>query len=223
MRLIEDDVMDLIAGGDSVVYVSGTRDFDWPPPYDPWNPYGDNGGGYGDTGGGGGGDPQPDPCTHSSPAPASGAPNVNLEALRDSVQAIANQILTMDPGKEHGAYFIRTSDGGMRVTSIWTGGDSSFRSSYGLYPGESLVAWVHSHPNNGADNRFPSTSFNAEHPESADTLAADFLLSTPNTDPNALMYIIDVRSRDTFEYTAKGGDTLRPLGADITKDQAAGC
>jgi hypothetical protein len=222
MRLITDEVLDLIAGGDYVVSVHGTREtYDPPPyfpPYDPWDPYG-GGGGYGDTGGGGGGDNPPPPCqVHNSAPPPVTPAGVDLNALRNMVETASNQIAGMDQRYEHAYYFIRMPDGHVERSAVIDGDENGYDGSVPLNGGQ-IVAWVHSHPSlAGFDETIPSFPGSVPPGEPSDTGTAASMISSGAADPGALMYIRDNASGRTFEYTAAGLNGQRAQGADISSD-----
>jgi hypothetical protein len=219
MRNIPDDVLDLIAGGRSArghnlmafdsgtsmttVTVTGHRDPvpDQPPP----NPAGDWGEGGGTTGGNSDTGPH-----HRTPVPAHAPAGVDMDALRNLVLDTANQLKAMaaKDGKEHGTLLVQAADGSLKIGPISTGDADSNKMEYDLQPGEKIVGWVHDHPEEvGIDERMPS-KFDIDQYHD--------MTSKPGVDPNALMYIVDMESGDTFEYqnTVRSGHP----GSDISKD-----
>ncbi|SHN19703.1 hypothetical protein SAMN05192549_105311 [Duganella sacchari] len=226
MRQIPDHVLELIAGGGSsdtssipsvtVPGSGGGGGGGWDPgPWDPY-PYNPDPGG----GGGGGEPPAPAPCHHSSPAPALTPANVNLDALRDKVVQLSNEMKAMGINDvERGALIVRSADGSLHTTPITSGdADGQLNSiSYQPVAGEKVVGWVHSHPEvDGRDERLPSNPHNSNN-GIGDTAAARALLQNPSVDPGMLMYIVDAKSGQAYEYTAAGSDN-RSLGKNVTSD-----
>jgi hypothetical protein len=222
MRLITDDVLDLIAGGDYVVTVHGTREtYDPPPyfpPYDPWDPYG-GGGGYGDTGGGGGGDNPTPPCqVHNSAPPPVAPAGVDLNTLRNMVEAASNEIAGMPRDVEHAFFFLRMPDGHVERAPVIHGTPNGFDATVELNGGR-VVAYIHSHPaESGVDETIPSYPGAAAPGRTPDTTFALSMITSGAADPGALMYIRDNASGHTFEYTIAGPNAQRTQGADISSD-----
>lgn len=211
MRTIPDDVLDLIAGGRKVstwnswttsITIIGHAE----PDPQPWYP-GDFGGSW--SGGGG----QSGPVAgshHSTPVPQFAPANVDMDTMRNVVLDAANQIkaLADRDGNEHGCMIVRTGDGTLKAGPIEAGTDDAITFGYTPLPGESIVAWVHSHPYTvGINERLPS---------STDVASYRAILNQPGVDANALMYIVDMESGGSYEYQ-KG---LHPdrQGPDISRD-----
>jgi hypothetical protein len=219
MRSIPDDVLDLIAGGRSArghnlmafdtgtsmttVTVTGHRD----PEPDPPPP--DHPGDWGDGGGTTGGNSDTGPH-HRTPVPAHAPADVDMDALRNLVLDTANQLKAMaaKDGNEHGALIVRAADGSLKIGPISTGDPDKNTMEYQPQPGEKIVGWVHDHPFEvGIDERMPSHfDVNQYHD----------LTSKAGVDPNALMYIVDMESGDTFEY--QNTSRFDRPGSDISKD-----
>ncbi|NHZ98423.1 hypothetical protein [Massilia sp. CCM 8734] len=242
MRLIEDDVLELIAGGNDVVTIHGHSSPGWYGGGDGGN-YGGGDGGvpwwWGNNTGGsynypgtpidqGGGNTNPPPPSehdtrHTSPAPARAPANVDLEGLRDTIVIIAGQIKTMDANKEQSAAVLRMADGTLRPSEITTSDTGTFRLAVDVPEGAKIVAWIHSHPDgkNGLDQRFPSAPGQVNPGETPDTEAGRNLTSHPAVDPGAVMYILDNKSGDVYEYVGHGPDAM-PVGANISRDTIPG-
>lgn len=223
MRTIPDDVLDLIAGGRKVstwnswttsITIVGHAE---PEPWYPgdagggaWGGYG-NGDGNSDAGGGGGvaseyGVGQ----HHASPVPEFAPANVHIDTVRNVVLEAASQIkaLANQDGLEHGCMIIRTGEGTLKVGPIESGTEDSIHFGYTPLPGESIIAWVHSHPYTiGINERLPS---------STDINTYKEILKNPSVDANALMYIVDMESGGSYEYqkTLHSGRQ----GPDISRD-----
>ncbi|SHN19723.1 hypothetical protein SAMN05192549_105312 [Duganella sacchari] len=229
MRQIPDQVLELIAGGGSSDTSSipsvtvpgpgggGGGGGGWDPV--PWDPYPYNPGG----GGGGGGNPtEPDGnCLHTSPAPAKTPDGVSLNDLRTAVQVVSDTMKIMGINQyERGALIVRGSDGTLRSTEIATGDEDTNSISFTSRPGDSVVAWIHSHPLSDIDQRFPSTPQNSAN-HLGDTGMARQLLANSLFNPGMLMYILDAKTQQAYEYTASGGDK-RALGNNISNDVVCG-
>jgi hypothetical protein len=221
MRLISDEALDLIAGGSSeasipsvtiVGYVSYGSD--------------SGGGGWGGYGAGPGSaavstpDPQPEPpleCpapVHSSPDPANCPKDVDMNTLRNTMLDVAAYIKTMDPGIEHGALVLRASNGTLRVGEVRHGTEDSVDMSTYPLQGEVIVGYIHSHPDNGIDQTRPSTH---------DFDAAAELRTSPVADPALMLYVLDDKSGDVFEYGADTPRNTTKTGANITDDTSQPC
>lgn len=225
MKLIEDDVLDLVAGGGDMqsVIIIGYPDPEPDPWPGYWGPPGYNDPWPSDPGPGdsGGGTPEPPPpCDHSSPDPVAIPAGVAIDALRDMVVDIGRVIATRDQSVEHGALILRTPSGAIEVGPVVDGDANSVAVSYTPGSGQ-IIAWVHSHPAGSVMPGIPSYPGNAAGGD-GDTAMAAFLLSQGYADPAAMMYLYDSNSGDTFEYTMAGTNGLRPLGANIT-DDTSGC
>ncbi|QJE01016.1 hypothetical protein HH212_14055 [Massilia forsythiae] len=223
MRTIPDDVLDLIAGGRKVstwnswttsITIVGHAE---PEPWYPgdagggaWGGYG-NGDGNSDAGGGGGvaGDYGVGQH-HASPVPEFAPANVHIDTVRNVVLEAATQIKALAnlDGNEHGCMIVRTGEGTLKVGPISSGDFDSVTTGYTLQPGDTVVAWVHDHPYD--------FSIDQSRPSRHDIDSYRDMLSQPRVDPNALMYIVDMKSGDSFEYH-KGSRFDKP-GADISKD-----
>jgi|GEM_PF-5623102 hypothetical protein len=209
MRIISDDLLDLVAGGrirvndeTTVVTVTITG-----TPIDPGSgnpPY---------TGGGSNGGGTNNGPHHSTPAPAHMPANVNIDALRNTVLSVSQQLeaMTKNDGKEHGALIVRTANGDLRVGPISTGTEENNTATVDLAPGEEVVGWVHDHPTDGTvdDQREASvTDMNNLHS----------MEQSPNVDPNTLVYIADMKTGDTYEYQTNYNARTFTVGPDISKD-----
>lgn len=229
MRNLSKEELDLIIGGTSLPGVtiigSPTPDPDWPPPFEYPDPPGGGGGeGGGGGGGGGGDDPDEDPCQHTSPPPSVTPAGTTLEAVRDIIADIASTIRGMQNYQtlEYGAVVVRQADGTLRSGDISIGTVDHVNISIGLMPGETIVAYIHSHPvrNDGVDNGVPSNGSNGAQ-AGGDTGEAARLLTNPRTDPGGLMYILDANNGGVYEYTMQGGEN-RTKGPDIARDTTCG-
>lgn len=220
MLLIPDETLDLIAGGyaaggyaattDSMPIVTvrppdeGSGGIGWLPP-------------WGDGGGEGSGTvsaPQPSPppecpVIHSSPVPANAPKDVDMNTLRNTMLDVAAYIKTMDDSIEHGAIVLRASDGTLRVGEVRHGTPGRVDMVTYPLPGEVIVGYIHSHPDNGIDQTLPSRD---------DFQAAKELRSNPVADPGLMLYILDNKSGDVFEYHADVPHNTTKQGANITDD-----
>jgi hypothetical protein len=236
MKLITDDILELVAGGyDSQSTMQSVSIIGYPdPPQDPypdpppqenpwpngpppiWQPD--------PTVGTGGSPPQQDlpPCqVHSSPAPSMTPAGVDLNTLRNQVEQAAKQIMGMNKDVEHGVLWLRTPSGQIVQSSIVDGTNTGFNMSFNPQEG-TLVAYLHSHPATpGVDETLPSWPGHQADDGPADTTVAQGLISNGYADPGGLMYILDDASGHTFEYTMGGGDQQRARGADISADHPA--
>ncbi|SHN19650.1 protein of unknown function [Duganella sacchari] len=231
MRQIPDHVLEMIAGGGAsdtgsiatlptvtVTGPGGGGGGGWDP--GPWDPYPYPGPGEGGGGGGGGDNPEPPPCHHSSPAPAQAPSGVNLDKLRDMVGQLSNQIKGMSDSNriEYGAFIYRSSDGALHTTALARGDEDSSPISFQPSAGDKIVGWLHSHPVDPViDERFPSTPRNSSNGIGDTGAARNLLNNTTSVDPGMLMYILDAKSGQAYEYTAAGGDN-RSLGNNVTAD-----
>jgi hypothetical protein len=219
MRLISDDVLELVAGGIQTVTVIGERLYDDPPPIwwdDPGYP---DPGAAGSADGGGSAEPALPPCqVHSSPPPALTPQGVDLNALRNMVETASNDIGKMDSSVEHAVFFIRMPDGHVERSAVIHGDNYGFEASLSLNGGQ-IVAWIHSHPAEwGIDETIPSFPRSVSPDNTPDTTFAASIVASHAADPGALMYIRDNASGKTYEYTAAGPDAKRTQGADISSD-----
>lgn len=217
MRQIPEDMLELICGGHGWSSETGTMPIvvieggggGWGGG---WGGGGGGDGGWGwgggdptpsdpGGGGGGGGDEVPDDsCTHSSPVPDLAPAGVNVESLRDLIMNSANQIkATADyQDKEHGVVILRATDGTLRTSAMSTGTSGENTISVDLHAGEKIVAWLHSHPDNGIDQTRMSP---------ADISQRQDLISANYADAGMLTYILDIKSSGVYEYDANSKKT----------------
>lgn len=232
MLLISDETLDLIAGGfgitaltDSIsipsVTIIGT-----PPPDEGsdiggyWPPIrgGHDDGTVSGSGSAGGGGSQPAPphdCTgiHASPPPEVVPNDIDLNGLRNMMTALGESIKQFDGNTEHGALVVRDANGDLRAGEISHGTGDTVMLSIDLQPGDVVVAYIHSHPYNGIDQKTPSNY-------DIDQLAA--LKSQSQVDPGVLLYILDNQSGDVYEYPS----TVQPnprVGNNVSDDLVPTC
>lgn len=243
MLLIPDEALDLIAGGYGgdasrgsvssipVVTIPGQA-----PPDDGgggfggW--YGGWGGGYEGPGGGGSSvsvplvlEP-PKECfqIHNSPPPALVPAGVDLNNLRNMVVVLADQIKGWDNKREHGVILVSKADGSLRTGEFGHGTANGVTAEVDLFPGEKIVAWLHSHPSSNLDQRFPSSPLsNPIDGDKVDTIQISRLVAHPRADPGMLMYILDIKSGKVFEYPGKGPEERPILGNNISDDTSTTC
>lgn len=237
MRLISDDVLEMVAGGTQTVTIVGDLPpdvgWDWGGGWGgggggDWDGGGGNGGGGGGGGGpidGGSGDTSPvDPSDHTftSPPPERTPAIVALNDVRNAIQDMADKILQQNANWEWGGVLIRGADGQLKATEIATiRSPDSISYNLNLNAGDKIVAVIHSHPdlNDGIDQRFPSTPATTLNSPFNDTSSMARLLDGGFADPGGLMYILDMKSRDVYEYTMGGDLNNRQLGANITDNR----
>ncbi|MBB5369460.1 MULTISPECIES: hypothetical protein [unclassified Janthinobacterium] len=225
MRIIPDDILDLVAGGRQAAANTDTTGI-------PSVTVSASGNGGDDGGGDGGWNPDPgsdspsdsggdhgsggsssSTTQHSSPAPAHVPENVDLNHLRNVADDLGKQLAAMTKidGNEHGALIIRAVDGTLRTGPISTGNEDSNTATADLSQGEKVVAWIHDHPETpGVNEAFPSKT----DVQSIRTLTAN----TSAVDPNALMYIVDEATHSTYEYDHTVSPNTNHLGNNISTD-----
>ena len=210
MRIISDDLLDLVAGGrirvndeTTVVTVTITG-----APIDPGSgnpPY---------TGGGSNGGGSSNGPHHNSPVPTQMPANVNIDLLRNTVLTVSQEIKAManKDDLEHGAFVVRMANGDLRVGPISTGEQQSNMASVDLAPGETIVAWVHDHPTGASvDNQQYASVADMNELHSLES-------SNPAVSPNTLVYIVDMASGDTFEFQSNYNARSDKPGANISTD-----
>lgn len=224
MRLISDEALDFIAGGYGSDSASGSIPSVTITGYPPddgtgsWTPGGIDLG-LGSSGLAStpisGALPPPD-CTpvHSSPVPAHPPTGVDMNTLRNTMLDVAAYIKTMDSSIEHGALVLRASDGTLRVGEVRHGTSDSVQMATYPLPGELIIGYIHSHPDNGIDQTRPSTT---------DFDAAANLRTNPVADKGLMLYILDNKSGDVFEYNADTPRNTSVSGANITDDTSQPC
>jgi len=219
MKLISDDVIELVAGGTQSVTIRDERidPYEYYPTGDDWYFQDDSGD-----------NPRTDPvCEHTSPAPAGGFPaGIDLNILRNMVTAVSKHINTLPNNIAHMAIVYSNAAGDLRVSSLFTMGENGGSVDIAIAPGERVVAYLHSHtigvPAGGLSNAIPSFPGVASIGD-GDTAFAANLITQPGFDPNMLMYILDRNNGDTFEYKAAGVNGQRPVGPNITDDTQGNC
>lgn len=172
---------------------------------------------------GGSAPPDPKPCepVHSSPTPALAPNGVNVNALRNMVDDLANKFDGM--GKEgdieHGVLIYADAAGHLRAGTIFTGDSDKVTMSYEPQAGERIVGWLHSHPlSYTVEERFMSSS---------DVTQMQNLINSGRADPNMLSYIKDNDSgtAGVYEYQSNYRSTLgqQPKeGREVTHDVKPG-
>jgi hypothetical protein len=155
----------------------------------------------------------------SPPPPPPVTPaGVDLNALRNMVEAASNEIAGMRQDIEHAFFFVRMPDGHIERGPVIVGTRNGFSGGVDLNGGQ-IVAYIHSHPAEaGVDETIPSYPGATPSGNTPDTTVAASLIRSGAADPGALMYIRDNASGHTFEYTAAGLDGQRAQGADISSD-----
>ena len=137
-----------------------------------------------------------------------------MNTIRNTMLDVAAYIKTMDSSIEHGAVVLRASDGTLRVGEVRHGPPDSVEMSTYPLPGEVIVGYIHSHPDNGIDQTRPSTH---------DFDAAANLRTNPVADPGLMLYVLDNLSGDVFEYSADIPRNTTKTGANVTDDTSKPC
>ena len=154
----------------------------------------------------------PDPCAHhSTPMPNARPLSVDGDVLRNTALDVANQIKQLDPAIEHGAMIFQKPDGTLRVGEMKHGTEGGIDLGFSPIKGEVVVGYIHSHPADTLDQRLPSKW---------DIDQANQLRKNVYADSNLLMYILDDKSGDVYEYS-KNSDGKK-AGSDVSTDMCKG-
>lgn len=222
MRIIPDEALDLIAGGfggeasQSIPSISipGTVPPAEGSAYDPGH---DPGPGSIGAGSAPVSSPEgPRDCTpvHSSPVPADAPTDVDMNKLRNTMLDVASQIKGLDSAIEHGAVVVRSADGTLRVGEMAHGNSGEITIAVSLYAGDKIVGYIHSHPADDLNQTLPSR-------HDFDQAAA--LREKSYTDKGMMLYILDNKSGDVFEYHAGTPRNTTKSGPNVTDDTSQPC
>lgn len=138
-----------------------------------------------------------------------------MNKLRNTILDVASQIKGMNADIEHGAIVIRTADGTLRVGEIKHGTAYRVDMAISLRAGDVIVGYIHSHVH--LDNSVQTL------PSGDDFDNARDLRTEPYTDKGMILYILDNKSGDVFEYHAGTAHDTKKNGPNITDDTSKPC
>lgn len=125
--------------------------------------------------------------------------------IRSAALLIQDYVKGKNQGVEYAALIYADQSGNIRVGTISTL-DSSTSAPYvnDIQSGERVVGLVHSHPDLGAaDHSVPSTDATNGAGSQNDESTVNQAIANGLVDPQALIYIIDNRSSQMYEYDPK--------------------
>ncbi len=166
-------------------------------------------------------------CTHAThTSPGTAPAGVDLNSLRNAVNAAADEIRGENQKIEHLIVFVWDPvDKELVRMNMIHGSENSVSGTIPLVPGDRIVATIHNHPyieGNLSETWRPSSPGDKAAGVQIDDLTwASNLLKSGAADPNALMYILQgTKNGDggIYEYTFKGELGKRPKGPNISDD-----
>lgn len=154
--------------------------------------------------------PQYFPC--ASQIPANGAVPGDISLIRRAAHDLYEQIKQQSNYPRHewgGIVFLAPNGGYYASPPITSRSSDSVRLNISalLPPGAVVVAWVHSHPNDGTWQGSPSVD---------DWAGRDTIAAMPDADDNLVTYIIDPAGVDKLrEFTASASRSQTNRGVQI--------
>lgn len=144
-------------------------------------------------------------------------PGVDINALRDLVNAIGQELATWNHNLEHSVLVFLDASGNLDFTHPRTGTNGSVDVRTTDVPdGSTIVAWIHTHPDNGGFlGAYPSNEYNAEDGP-GDWAIRDMMVTAGanstryDVDPDMLIYILDTVDDLIREYDRMDRDESSP-------------
>jgi SOS-response transcriptional repressor LexA len=169
MHNLSDDRLELMSSYTSSdtsvprIEITGHREYDYGS-YQPW--------GWTSVYEQGGTAPVFQETYHTTPFPSRIPANVNMEMLRDLVNSVTQEMAskTYFQTQEQGAFILRKADGSLQVGTIEVGTTHGVSPSIDVYPGDKIVAMIHTHtPQPNTFVGIPSSPGNHEAGGKGDT------------------------------------------------------